>query len=959
MNPMPLFRFRSPAFLLFVFFIIGLAALVGGQAQAQSANPGDRIWRMTYKDPSGFLLIGQATQSGGKTELRWLKRRDNGFDMNLEAVKRFVPFWKEASTDQSSKQAVSFRLSQMTANISAVPGQFWIDGKSVSLEAWQDATGKQGEDGALAQRVALMVSVRLLGGVNPAAGGLLFDINSFSGPIVRLKGLELKLFNPENKGDTIRWDWLARDGFGGEAGEAKSYSGSKAHGNPIIWGPQAEITHVLVASNQIGMAQETGAPLYPEPAENAKRDEKDERQKRRLIVLGRDLKSLEDANITTSTLGVSYSKLVPFEPDKMRAALKKHHAEAVNEEAFKRATELASAESLDIYQTNATIVPTVEPELVPLNVDGLSQSWPLQFAASGGLIKIVRPDKSQYLAAGTPGAETRAKERAARKLYFRDEIVIEAELDQDVEGGELMITFEDGPVVLGTQKSATSSSNITLKKKPGATRIYRSDNLVLAERSKYRKANARPKRTVRVQRDDGTKETVSVPAEDTYTDIAPQKVLLAKRESWLRPRFLPKSEITLHGAKPDAEIIDPDKTVSGDFIQALKVAARCQGRFAETDWDRLSVKEEKSISLGSFSSHGVPVQFGHHAAMLMVRESFTKSLSKHLDAIYVLANREHRHPTFADAAKSVWENRPSPLSYLARAGQGALAKQVQAIKAAGGTFIDADDALNPELVDGIHQLATRQREFMRAALRRAEGIDDCYVEGLLKLTGRGFEPIISVLKSRVTRVQSTGGGPKVRRPDMVARRALDSLQEKMTEYEGVEAFASEQIDTLKMVISAAGLASGIGAAYYGSAGLATVALAADTTDFLVTSAENTAGAINDRDNIKAARGSTGELGEAYLSEAERQATSIYKRGFDVGLSGLGGVSSASDVAKHADKAQDAVKSIKNIGKSLGAGTPADVNDANQIRAKSKATQNQVIKEIEDAARKLGNIAPGQ
>ncbi|WP_156970320.1 hypothetical protein [Hoeflea phototrophica] len=921
-------------------------------AVAQPATAADNSFTMMYQDAErSFKLIGEVVQNSGETVLSLSSREPEGSDESIVELPGFVPDWEPPKTTTASAQELVFEHKELVAIVQGEEARYFVDGKVATQEAFLAehwvTSGQSSKKSA--QRTSLSHFIQMLGGAVGKRGAAPLYLGGLHIPgdgRSILQGLKLRLFNPQSVGRTTTWDWEAQIGFDGAFGPIQKFSGSAELQNPIVWGAAPRIEQILVASAQKAVTGTPLAPVYPKVEEGSVErvdDSKSQPHLRELIVIARDLEIDDAETVTSQTDGITYSSLEVFEPGWVRERLSNLAPEAVSETALSAAQDAQADDDLKVYWVTATISEPIETGVVDLHYGKASGEWPLLYGDLNGLIAIVRPDTSELLEAGDAGNELRSSETTSRPLYFRDEIVFQAELNNEIDRETLAIDFAGGNVSLASEARAGASLEISLNRVAGKPRTYRSQSYVLADKETYRDfVSAEGKETgfLKLDADDtmdsimqstgGTGEKVRLAKTDAYDDLPAERTLLLAENEFLRPRFSDgNSKIEQIPPSGDAQVVKADDTVSGDFIAALREAAKCADRYGTTDWDKLSVEEEEAISGGTFvASHGVPITFGQHAAMLMVRGKFVDTLNSHITAIDGLLDQNGANPAFARAAESVWRGEPSFITLLARSQQNSLAAKIRQRKASGDALRGADGSMSADVAGDIRDFLATQREAIVGTRSNLNLVSGCDVKRLLEITGKGFSPIIDVLKSTVTRVQTNGRtNARVRRPDMVARRALDSLIPKLAEFDTVSVYGKAQWATLNGIVSTVGIASGVGAAYYGASYYAGLALAANSADFAYTCADNYCGSMEDYSNLTIAKGATGVLGDSYLTEAERLATSPLRRMFEVGWSGLA-LHSGVKSWKAGNPAEVGIEGLRKHVKSLD--KLGDIRDARTI-----------------------------
>ncbi|MEP5729554.1 MAG: hypothetical protein ABJL67_09265 [Sulfitobacter sp.] len=945
---------RFGKLLVFVALAIALALSVTQSARGQQAKAPENNFTMTYQDAErSFKLIGQVLHNSGETVLKLTSREPEGSDQSIVELPGMVPDWEPPKTTRANAQELVFEHKELVALAQDGEARYFIDSKVASQEAFLKehwvTSGQASKKSA--QRTSLSHFIQMLGGAvgkRGAAPLYLGGLHIAGGGRSILQGLKLRLFNPQSVGPTTTWDWEAQIGFDGAFAPVQKFSGSAELQNPIVWGPAPRIEEIIVASAQQAVTGTPLTPVYPKTEDGSvERVEASHSQShlRELIIIGRDLDIKDTETASSQTDGITYSGLEVFEPGWVRERLTNLAPEAVSEAAISAAEVAQADEDLKVYWVIATISEPIDAGGIDLQYGDASSKWPLLYGDLNGRIAIFRPEKSELLDAEDVGSDLRSVETPIRPLYFRDEIVFQAELNNEIDRDDLTIEFAGRNVSLVSEEGGGASQVITLNRVAGKPQIFRSQSYVLADKTTYLdfvSAEGRETQFLNLdsddtmdsimQFDDGTRDMAKLDKTDAYDDLPADRTLLLGADEFIRPRFSDEnSKIELMPPFSDAQVTSADDTVSGDFIAALRAAAKCADRYGTTDWDKLSVQEEEAISGGTFiASHGVPITFGEHAAMLMVRGKFVDTLNSHIKAMDDLLDQKSGNAAFSLAAESVWRGEPSFITLLARSQQNSLADKIRIRKAGGETLRTADGSMSDGVADDIRGFLASQRSAVLATRGNLNLVSSCNVKRLLEITGKGFSPIIDVLKSTVSRVQTNARTKaRVRRPDMVARRALDSLAPKLAEFDTVSEYGKAQWAALNGIISTVGIASGVGAAYYGASYYASLALAANSADFAYTCASNYCGSMEDYSNLTIAEGATGVLGDSYLTEAEQLATSPLKRMFDVGWSGLAFNSGVKGWKAHdatgagVEALREHLKSLDKVGDARDARTIVD------------------------------------
>lgn len=348
---------------------------------------------------------------------------------------------------------------------------------------------------------------------------------------------------------------------------------------------------------------------------------------------------------------------------------------------------------------------------------------------------------------------------------------------------------------------------------------------------------------------------------------------------------------------------------------AAVVQARPPNRAAMTldDWDRLA-RQNAWERRGLIMPSGVTVKLGHHAAMLLLRATFIKALEMEVQRLDAAAAGEQTLQHLVDFLRPIMQQPDHPLARVIVETEYGSATQPPRYYPLARFFDPAFLALRaaraePPAVDPNagaggaaryrFELAQAGNRLLRARVRTAIGIyreniigaiqvarASATAEDLLRLTGRGFEPVHNLVRPHLLVLRRVAQGEVSTRGDPEARRYLQELSRLAQRLEFEDQRTRDFVSFSTMFISLAALpvalAGGTGVMLIDGGLLAfnAVDLAYGVYDALATNArENRA--------LRIARGAASVLGNNYLSRIDLQATPGWANAVMIVTSALG------------------------------------------------------------------------
>jgi hypothetical protein len=266
------------------------------------------------------------------------------------------------------------------------------------------------------------------------------------------------------------------------------------------------------------------------------------------------------------------------------------------------------------------------------------------------------------------------------------------------------------------------------------------------------------------------------------------------------------------------------------------------------------------------------VSLGQHAAMLMLRDAFIDAMKRQLANLTNIAENYDAAFGWGRLAADVIAKNPD--SVFAGLPAGDL----------DGRDVTVREAMDDHVVKEAIKYEKHAKEWRYGALRKAitaygatvqrsidtAAVDDTAIEDLLKLTGKGFEPVATQLRPGLMRFDGTAQRWV---PDMVARGYIDSIHDKAEELK--EATETSKIDT-KLVVGIATTLLGAPGLVTEDAFVACLAWGGNGVIWGIESAHQTYETYKAKQEVKFAFGATAVLGNLRYEEAKLQDTEWWK-----------------------------------------------------------------------------------
>lgn len=756
-------------------------------------------------------------------------------------------------------------------------------------------------------------------------------------------GVLIELSNRQSSvdGKTVYWDWRIEV----NGSEKVSASGSKADGNPIIWGELPSVKHVLVANNQEAL-DEDDKSLYPylDSIQQARKERPKAAFTREIVLLGPQLETLIGEKPTSNNSRISYSDFRQHITRDERAKFKTYHQNAESQDSdIQMQSLLRRNPDFHAIVTTATIVGSIESQPIKIIANDQMKDWSLLFGDHKAIIRTIRlnvpgPDKNdrtllvKKVTKNSRSTGGRAEE-LANPIFIRDEIVFEVELDESImreAGNPKTVQLELADAQEKEGIGPNLDKDITLNVSSVSESIFRSDPFIVVD-------------PVAIESGD-----------DKYEDIPKSQRLVWTIDREISPRLI---KHPMAKPLPDALVINPGKSLEGSYIDALKRATQCYPNSQlpfTPDWKNFTLENERDLAnetaktlnrVYGFSGQvrSLDVSYGRHAAMILLRDTYVDMMSNYNK--FLLRYRNNTLETklkIGTEIDKIWRGKHSVISGLLVDG-GTVHKIVAGTGNRSGIYSDSARTIYSQfgqtsrnlLLTWLNKELRKQLKSTSESVRIANDAGDCNVEDLLLFTGAGFKPIVDYISARVTQIEKDSVTKiSYQRPDMIARRELNSVATTRVVADAYNNVEEKQATIVKLLGVVATIGGGAVAISTESSLLAYAVLTIEIADVTYTVADNVQGYSEDQKYQNFARGASVVLGQRYLKFVEDRSKSLTSRALDVLGASLGAGLAGWDVQTINKLASSAIKSAK---------TTAELGDATlsaaELRAVTEAFEN--------------------
>lgn len=721
-------------------------------AVAQTAAPATHV----YQDVAKWGVMYDDLALGPVDGLAYCKWTPRHCDVVLRSPATKELHWlksTEIDLPNAESGAITIRLdgqSPFRQAVSAPPAPQRVlranDGDTVKIiTRIGNADSEIAVETTVSARVPLASPLRVQ--LEPRRGGLLVGSWSY-------------LSNPINERDTFSVPGKARVGIfttlpDGELQKILPHDYKQAFNGGGFLGVQTgwemwrpllpRIARVLVLEDQAAFAD--GAARYPHARLSAGWMSKPVTEMRNLVVVGRDLPVHDGASLLgpkSKDDRLAYEVIAVDGGDHLTDRQKQQF-----ERAWKDLTrDMTAAEAAEFRKLDAALI-----EIRVGDIDAGPQTfswgtaeikWDLQYGDNTADVRFVRVlNETEY--------------ERVEQLALPDEVVIE------VETGNVM-ELEAIPLQIGGAGVALDNIEVIATRVSGKKKetVYRTPPIVFADRVEN-PAAATGGNLVVVRK--GSRVLATVNRANTH--------------------FLRASIAAAVASEPTTL-----------WTNALKRAADCKNaRFSVNDWPSFAKTPTESVSRWGQT---VAINYGDHAAMLMLRDAFLQAMRVHHGELSTAA----KDAGLVDAwygrmHAAVTQLRDYPLAAAEVPGPGGGGKV--AFREAYSDEFKENNFHPSTTADGNdnylkwRQGATKEamafvgRE-MDEAIKATEKIEDCDRQELVKLTGSGFNNVSSRLAPILMKRRADA---RVTEPDYLARAYIKNLDVLANRVAAIKAFATQ------------------------------------------------------------------------------------------------------------------------------------------------------------------------
>jgi len=540
----------------------------------------------------------------------------------------------------------------------------------------------------------------------------------------------------------------------------------------------------------------------------------------------------------------------------------------------------------DVVILRADLREGVLPRLTVFKMNESAGCYPLIFGDLAAKFTFMRKmDQDEWI--------------AAPELYMGDDVWIQLELSKEVPLDEVKVLATQGPI-WSPQNTALrlqgqSDRTILLHRQSENPRIYRSKKIHLTSESRLRQPQ--PIRT-----DAELTMVYKYPGQGE----APNHVFLG-----LEPEF--QKHYLLVPAEPADLPFRVRNPVNPYWIKALHKAARCKGEdFVQRvrDWEQLAFETQETITnvdvnlgfygiLRSFDwaasdeeldflsfSRQTRIQFGHHAALLIMRDHYVRRLVKMAGELDTIVKDEASTAAFLERHRDAIHLETHPLHFLEAEGPDEK-------KYEWGTILlpferrfpmfehfNERDYIRWQRFQSMRVLAIYRNSLLEYANALAD-LDDCDMGDVLADLRFAMPLLAQEVKPLLVkpdhRNPDRDGHERRWKPDKVAQTWMDNLVGMADTLKSRQAEADTDTFALKIQIALANGLLGMGSeammaqnAYRTAMGMAAASATVDTTMFGFEIYSQIRGYLNFQRDLRASHGAAFLIGPGYHEAIEKQ-----------------------------------------------------------------------------------------
>lgn len=497
----------------------------------------------------------------------------------------------------------------------------------------------------------------------------------------------------------------------------------------------------------------------------------------------------------------------------------------------------AVLDRLDAIVLRADLSPEAVPGTNSFLFEGQEVGWQLQFGDNTAKLRVVRPIGRDDLSF------------EASSYLFPGELVkieVETALQLPVDSIPVIVGIDGKPSLIG------DGEGIQATRDPRNPRVYRTDYIWL----KPVAGGA----TVVDMRAGGGLARLPVRQGTRLSAVIGRPGLIS-----IPPAIVSATVFETTG----------DSAVGGDWGRWMGVAAECAS--VSTDGAALDTKNADTISklLINAGSSRVPipawmetkVSVGQHTAMLMLRDTFVRLLENNRAQFArivtdeeVLAFRRQFEPVVRQGATPLARIEVDGLNGVRTEFYWSFEKSILA-KLRDGQI----DETETWVINVTRQALRQYQELMSDASARAQAVDACDVEALLRLTGQGFEPVASIAKSKL---MTPLPGLGLWAPHFRARGWIDTVAILGEQLSIQDKTAAEDRKVTLMAVGLATIPVAIVGSAVGSAAAVVATFIIDIFDVAYSSYSEIDAKWAEDDEVMFAKGAADVLGMARLESAE-------------------------------------------------------------------------------------------
>ena len=532
------------------------------------------------------------------------------------------------------------------------------------------------------------------------------------------------------------------------------------------------------------------------------------------------------------------------------------------------ARRLAEKAELRGMLVDARLGKEVMPGKQTLNLNGTNGYWNLQFGDITATLHFVRYIENEPF-------------DLLNNAYAPGRVYLAVQTNQ---------TLPADSITLRLDLSMNGLSGAKSQKVIAKRTTYLGKNIYLSDPLDIHQANAKP----------SLERGVAVPVQ--FDNNKSVQIAASIDNSFIANSFLLATPV----AKANIRVWSSPASQDVSFLwrDALRKTAVCHSNIDQINSDTIGASEAKklwNLIILTTSEHfpEQSVKFGQHAATLLLRDTYLKLATEQNAKYKKILTNDEAIKGFISALRPRIYDRTIPVLRMKVPQLGGGEHEYRYAIMSDSDWLAKTYNRSIEEVEAYKKRATvaaikKMIAHADDAIEQASELENCDVEGLVKLTGFSFEPIARVLKSELVTLEQTklsnGAQNIMWSSDTRARFWVDQVAPLAQAVRTQQKQADIDTDLSLAIVSFLAMPLMLTE----NAAVTFVAFGIDLLDFGVTTVSEIRQYIDSKEELVFSKGAAVLIGEERYKEAQANAKAWYATAFAISVSAFGAMSGAID-----------------------------------------------------------------